>query len=720
MILEDLNPQQQKAVLETEGPLLILAGAGSGKTRVLTYRIAYILKQKKAYPHEILAVTFTNKAAGEMKERVLKLTKKIKKDISIVNPKNFPYIGTFHSICVKLLRADGHVLGIDPHFTIYDQDDQLSAVKETMKELDINIKEFNPRTILTFISEAKNELILPDRYPQYVQGYVQEMVVKIYPLYQKKLRDNNACDFDDLIMQTVIMFQDYPEILKKYQHIFKYVLVDEYQDTNHIQYLLVNQLADKYKNICVVGDDDQAIYSWRGATIKNILSFEHDYPNATVVKLEQNYRSTKRILNAASSIIRHNQNRKVKELWTDNPQGNLITVYTASSEKDEAYSIAKRIEEISQSYSNLNDFAILYRTNAQSRVMEEALLNYGIPYIIFGNISFYQRKEIKDVIAFLRVLYNPKDDVSLKRIINVPPRKIGARTINKLEREAKEKKVSLIEHLLSIKNTKESSNGAVYKFANLLQQLFIDSKKETVKELIKLILEKTGYIKWIDDETEENLNRIENIKELLTVANKYDDLSPEASLAEFLNEVSLIEEQQIKAETKRDENRVRLMTLHQAKGLEFDYVFIIGMEEGLFPHSRSYTDPSEMEEERRLAYVGITRAKKHLFCSHAETRMFFGAKQDNLISRFLEDIPDSLTQFTSWEDTYPIQQENTNETSRKKYIPKIQLKKGDRVEHPDFGRGVVLEIDESIIKIDFGPIEGVKQLALEYAKLNKF
>lgn len=727
-MLSDLNPPQQKAVQHTEGPLLILAGAGSGKTRVLTHRIAYILNKKLAYPNEILAVTFTNKAAGEMKERVAKLVHGLRfPDYGL----RHPFIGTFHSICVKILRRDGHQFSISPNFTIYDADDQIAAVKQAMKELRLNTKEFNPNAILTYISGAKNELVTPEDYRKYAKGHFQSAVAITYPKYQEILAGHNALDFDDLIMKTDQMFLMRPEILKKYQGLFKYVLVDEYQDTNQAQYVFVNLIAKTNRNICVVGDDDQAIYSWRGATIKNILSFEQDYPEAKVIKLERNYRSTKKILDAAFEVIRHNKSRKAKKLWTKKEDGAEIQLYTACDEKDEATFVAQKVNDLMNAGVNPNEMAVLYRTNAQSRTLEESLLSFGIPHRIFGGVNFYQRKEIKDILAYLRVIYNTDDDLSLRRIINTPPRKIGAKTINTLQEQAEGNKQSLFDFLQTLNNKGDDLRPTAYSkatidFSKLLKQIKKASEELNITQLIQFILEKTGYIEWLDDGSEENLSRIENLKELLTVAQKHSDLEPQTSLAEFLNEVSLIEEQQLKARRDQDKNSLTLMTLHSVKGLEFGHIFIVGMEEGLFPHSRSYTDPSEMEEERRLAYVGITRAKRHLYLTHAETRRYFGTKQENLISRFIEDIPEELIDHTTWNHEVDEEQNDSADLNDQidpstslgtGQVNHLDLTEDDRVEHPQFGRGVVLEVKDDLVKVDFGPIEGVKQLALEFAKL---
>lgn len=717
MSISDLNPAQKKAVEKTEGPLLILAGAGSGKTRVLTHRIAYILEKKLARPNEVLAVTFTNKAAGEMKDRIARLTSGSFR----LSPFYFPFVGTFHSTCVKFLRKDGGEIGIDPNFTIYDTDDQLSAVKQALRSLHLNPKEYNPKTVLTYISSAKNELIDANLYKNAARGYLQEAVAAVYPRYHRILKENNALDFDDLLVRTVELFKKSKEVLSRYQDLFRYVLVDEYQDTNRVQYVLVNLIAKKRRNICVVGDDDQAIYSWRGATIKNILSFEEDYPEAEVIKLEQNYRSTKNILNAAFEVVKHNRSRKQKKLWTEKEEGAPLFVYTALDEEDEARFVSEKIKEKMNKGVSLNYISVLYRTNAQSRNMEEALLDYAIPYQIYGGTSFYQRREIKDILAYLRTIYNPNDDVSLSRIINTPPRKIGVKTIEKLKEIARKKKRTLVEFLLLLGKGKEKTeiNSSLYGFGKILEDIRRSIEKMNLTDFIEYVLERSGYLKWLDDGTPENDARIENIKELLSVASKYNDMDTKLALQEFLSEVSLIEEQQVKAASKKDKNRVTLMTMHSAKGLEFSHVFIIGMEEGLFPHSRSYTDPEEMEEERRLAYVGITRAKEGLYLTHADSRKFFGARQNNLVSRFIEDIPDNLIVKESWEGNEDRLLEDSGDEQLEDFDSVIDLNIGDRVEHPEFEQGTVLGVEGDIAKIDFGPLVGVKQISLLYAKLKK-
>ncbi len=720
MIFRDLNSKQKEAVKHLEGPLLILAGAGSGKTRVLTHRIAYILQKKAAYPNEILAVTFTNKAAGEMGERVKKLSAISSQQGG--SALQLPFLGTFHSFGVKILRKDGAEIGIDPNFTIYDADDQQAVVKQAMKDLHIDTKENNPKTIHHMISSAKNELVNPEDYKNMAQGQHQSIAAAVYPKYQSLLSENNALDFDDLLVKTVELFRSSEKVLGKYQELFKFVLVDEYQDTNHAQYKLVHSIARKSRNICVVGDDDQAIYGWRGADIENILSFEKDYPEARIVKLEENYRSTKKILDAAHEVVKHNKGRKPKKLWTEKDGGNKIVAYEASDEKDEAKYVVEIIEDIVNEGGEEGEIAVLYRTNAQSRVLEEAFLMRGIPYTVFGGTNFYSRKEIKDVLAYLRMIYNPKDNLSVKRIINTPSRKIGAKTFADLEQIAESQGVSLFEALSEVKE-----NPALGKFYALAKNLEDAAAELNVVKLIQHVLSKTGYLEWLDDGSDENKSRIENIKELLSVASKFQDLSPEDSLHEFLNEVSLIEEEQVKARKRSSEETVKLMTLHSAKGLEFKYVFIVGMEEGLFPHSRSYTEPLEMEEERRLAYVGITRAEEELYLTHAQERRYFGSLQNNLVSRFLEDIPKELIHHESAEDSFGQGDgrhdrvvENEEIVGEKKdNKPDIDLNAGDRVSHEHFGQGRVVEWDDEVIVVDFGQGVGKKELAIEYAKLKK-
>ncbi len=603
-LLQDLNSQQQLAVMATDGPVVILAGAGSGKTKVLTYRVAYLIQEKKVNPESILMVTFTNKAANEMKERIKSLISKLQAPSS-----NLPYAGTFHSLCAKILRKEGKYLGLPTNYLIYDEDDSLSAIKEVMQKLDISPKNFNPKAVLTTISQAKNELISALEYPQYARGFFQETVARIYLIYQRTLKESDALDFDDLLMETVRLFQKETGVLTKYQETFRYILVDEYQDTNHAQAVLIKLLAKKYKNICVVGDASQSIYGWRGANFRNVLEFKDNFPTLRTFNLEQNYRSTQRILDAAHAVIRHNTSHPVLKLWTDNPAGTKLYLYEGRSEKDEAEFILQTVKN-----GPLNDFVILYRTNAQSRVFEEAFLHQGIPYTLVGGVRFYERKEIKDVLAYLRVLANPKDTVSYKRI-----EKLG--------------------------------KGRLEKFLEFSQEIKV--KDLTTMEILDKVLKATGYLELFNPEVEEDLYRLENIKELRSVATEFPDL------INFLENVALVEQEYLPERSLGNndkKNAVTLMTLHAAKGLEFPVVFMVGMEEGLFPHSRSLMDREELEEERRLCYVGITRAKKQIYFTYARRRLFFGQRTSNIISRFLTDIPEELLEpilswpGSSWED----------------------------------------------------------------------
>lgn len=708
-----LNPEQLRAVETVEGPVLVLAGAGSGKTRVLTQRVAYLIQKGFSEPENILAVTFTNKAAAEMKERI---SKQLGTNYSL------PWVGTFHSICLRILKSNAHHLGYSQQFTIYDSNDQLQSVKDCLKKLQMDTKKVNPRAVLSYISAAKTEMMDPKAYAKYTSGYFQDAVALVYPEYQKLLRNNNAMDFDDLIMNTVLLFQNIPAVLSRYQELFKFILIDEYQDTNHSQYLFAKLLADKHHNICVVGDDAQSIYSFRGATIQNILSFEKDYPEAKVIKLEQNYRSTKNILNASNRIIKLNTNQKPKDLWTENPQGEQIIVYKALDEKDEASWIANEIGSLIDQGVEPIEISVLYRTNAQSRNIEEFLIRAGIDYKIVGNVKFYDRKEVKDILAYLKLIQNPSDNLSVKRIINIPRRGIGPKTISDLEKAAAMSGENIIEYLTN-RNEAELSewNKGVRNFAELAK-LLIRIKTELQPDIIiDTIMSDAGYYEYLNDGSPENETRLENISELKSLAQQFKDLPPETGLEEFLDQVSLIEEQ-YKAEDKLNQ-KVTLMSIHAAKGLEFDHVFLAGVEEGIFPHSRTYTDPTEMEEERRLAYVAITRAKQKLYLTHADSRTYFGTRNSNMMSRFISDIPEELIDFRSfnnefgsdWKETSTSNSWGNWDTSQEQEI--VSLEKGDEVKHSVFGKGKVLSVDESIVVIKF-PI-GVKELSVEFAKLEK-
>ncbi|MCX6808434.1 MAG: UvrD-helicase domain-containing protein [Candidatus Berkelbacteria bacterium] len=702
-LLDNLNKEQEKAVLATEGPVLVLAGAGSGKTKALTHRIAYLIEEKHVSPYQILAVTFTNKAAREMSDRVSHLLASSKSKVCLTarqaesrKPEGglsgtgllkLPWLGTFHSICVRILRREADFVGYTRSFTIYDSQDSLSVIKKIMKELSIDPKNFNPNSIAYFISGAKNELIGPTEYKKYVNSPFEANTAKVYEKYERYLRQANAMDFDDLIMQCVVLFQKNPSILEKYQNSFKYILVDEYQDTNQAQYLWAKLLAEKNKNIMVVGDDYQSIYSWRGANFKNILNFERDYKNAVVIKLEQNYRSTKTVLEAANEVIKYNENKTDKKLWTENPEGRLITVYEALNEKDEAEFTTMEIRSLVQSLKVHNDesercygnFAVLYRTNAQSRAVEEAFLRFKIPYKVVGGLRFYERKEIKDLIAYLRVIANPKDFEALERCIQVPVRGIGEKTIQKIVEFLRSviSTTSVIPAEAGIQETPHGSPGTTLKntagleddkmgcldneiieqlcknfppkvtvFFKLLKGFSDYSATHSLDQLILEIATRTGFKHYLLDGTPEGEARWENIQELVTVAEQIEtetgdaeNSNSESPLELFLQQVALVQDTDQIAD---NEGVVTLMTLHSAKGLEFNTVFIIGVEEGLFPHSRALMDQSEMEEERRLAYVGITRAKERLYLIYARERNIYGRFQCNPKSRFIENIPEHL------------------------------------------------------------------------------
>lgn len=630
---------QKEAVKKTDGPLLIMAGAGSGKTKVLTHRIAYLMAEKQVAPWNILAITFTNKAAREMKERVEKLLGPAAEDI---------WISTFHSMCVRILRRDIDRIGINRNFTILDTTDQLSVIKNILKDRNIDPKKFEPRTILGTISSAKNELMNPEQYAKQPLGPYEQQVAEIYTDYQKRLKKNQALDFDDLIMTTIHLFKRVPEVLEYYQRKFQYIHVDEYQDTNRAQYTLVNLMADRLKNLCVVGDSDQSIYRWRGADIANILSFEKDYPNAEVVLLEQNYRSTKRILEAANRVIDNNIGRKKKNLWTENDEGQKIIHYQADSEKSEAQFVVGKMRELMRQNPTrtLGDFAILYRTNAQSRVMEEMLLMSNINYTIVGGTKFYDRKEIKDILAYLRLIANPDDDISLQRIVNVPKRGIGATTVDKIANYAAQHDISIYTALAEVDliGVSGRATSQLKEFRALIEGYVQMQEYISVTELVEEVLEKSGYREMLKaDKTIESQSRLENIDEFLSVTKNFEEKYDDKSLVAFLTDLALVADiDKLDEEDPAQQEGVILMTLHAAKGLEFPVVFLIGMEEGVFPHSRSLFEEAEMEEERRLAYVGITRAEQQLFITNAQMRTLFGRTNINPPSRFIKEIPEEL------------------------------------------------------------------------------
>ncbi len=662
LILGGLNPEQKKAVECTEGPLLVFAGAGSGKTRVITNRIAYLISKKEILPDNIMAVTFTKKAAGEMQERIKTLLGELGLNIA-----ELPTVGTFHSIGALFLRQNAKALGYTNNFSIYDSDDSENLIKELMLERQIDIKQIKPQAVSYFIGSAKNEMISPENFPQHYGGYIEDIVADIYPEYQKQLKVQNSMDFGDLLYLAVKMLEENEDIRKRYQERYRYLLIDEYQDTNNAQYKFAKLLSEKHQNICVVGDDDQGIYAWRGADIKNIQSFEDDFKNVTVIKLEQNYRSTKNVISAAVSVIQQNNQRVQKKLWTDNSDGENITVYQARDQEDEADYVVSKVQHLKDMRIPLSNIAILYRTNYQSRAIEEALLKEGVPYRLVGGFRFYERKEIKDIISYLRFIYNLKDELSIDRVLNVPARKVGPKTVALLHELAKstdstvgeflvsaylsqhpetERPESIRSSILEKVATKKDEYG---KFLNLISTfgyIYTQAQGKNILDIIDMILEKTSYIRMFDDGSDQSEMKKENITELKNVAYTYVQKSPENSLETFLNEINLIEQEQDKNQDGSG-MYVNLMTLHSSKGLEFDYVFMIGVEEGLLPHSRAFVDEKELEEERRLCYVGITRAKQKLTLTFAEKRMTREGFSSQIPSRFLGEIPQEICEYFS-------------------------------------------------------------------------
>jgi len=790
-LLNELNEPQALAASTIDGPVLILAGAGSGKTKALTHRVAYLVAEHSVSPINILAVTFTNKAAGEMRGRVLKLLGQ--------NPENrsyLPYVGTFHSICMRLLRREATEIGLASNFLIFDSADSASAIKRVMRNLGIDEKQLTPGLIHGLISSAKNELIGPEAYAKLAAGRAQSAAAKVYPAYQALLAEAGALDFDDLIFRTVRMFRDYPAILEKYQKMFKYIMVDEYQDTNHAQYQITKLLAADHHNICVVGDDWQSIYSWRGANFQNILDFEKDYPETAVIKLEQNYRSTKRILDAAHAIITKNRVRSDKKLWTDRGDGIGIGIINVYNEIQEAETIINRIQELRVSEKReLYDFAVLYRTNAQSRSLEEGFLRAGLPYKIVGGTRFYERKEIKDALAYLRFIYQPDDPVSFGRIINLPPRGLGDVSLQRLETWRRTQKILVrqegsaegespqhggagsdivhIEEIDSVRRREDGSPAAdpaddspaaktervmslleacrksdacpglqtkainsLRQFALLIDGLRDEARKLPVGPLLDLVLKRSGYLAFLDDNSIQAADRIENVKELLSVAETYNELSLEG----FLEEIALIADID---NYSQDSNAVTLMTLHAAKGLEFPVVFIPGAEEGIFPHSRSLFDAEQMEEERRLCYVGMTRARERLFLLYANSRLLYGATNHNPPSRFLLDIPTDLqdagsewaaprltaaaaghaTGAGSWSPQAMVAGPSAAASreaadAHREAMLGLDLAPGDRIRHAKFGDGIVSAVNGDEVTAAFEGI-GAKRLSLSFAPIEK-
>ena len=729
-IFDTLNDRQCEAVKHTEGPLLITAGAGSGKTKVLTCRIAHLLELGVA-PYRILAITFTNKAAKEMKERVTNLVGAQADSI---------WLSTFHSFCAKLLRfeVDGFH-GYTRNFTIYDSSDQLVLVKDCLKKLNLDDKQFMPRSVLGTISSAKNVLMDAKAFAAKASDFYEQKVADVYALYQEKLRENNAVDFDDLLFLAVRLLQEKEDVREKYQSRFQYILVDEYQDTNHAQYALTKILAARWRNICVVGDADQSIYAWRGADIRNIIDFTRDYPDAASIKLEQNYRSTKTILHAANAVIDNNESRPKKTLWTENPAGNKIIHYQAQTEHDEADYIAGVIYNRHEiSHEPYGDMAILFRTNAQSRVLEEKLMRYAIPYTMVGGTKFYDRKEIKDVLAYLRLLYNPEDSLSLTRIINVPKRNIGATTMEHVAAYAEEQGISLFEALSStdeIPVTKRARTS-LENFAAMIFDLLNDIEGKDVLSLIETVIKQTGYGDMLDKEAEhdpQGESRKENVGEFLSVAKDYMDSNPDGNLQDFLENVALVSDVD---DFESSDSKVTLMTLHAAKGLEFPVVFLTGLDEGLFPHSRTLLDPAQVEEERRLAYVGITRAERQLYVTNAITRTMYGRISAYMPSRFLAEIPPQLMEDYHRKSAMPqsrttavpgkqrvsILTKPVASSLPKKHAVIDTFAKGDKVRHKIWGIGTVLDVigegPNMQMKIQF-PTKGVRQVVVKYAPLEK-
>ncbi|ELB51624.1 ATP-dependent DNA helicase PcrA [Enterococcus faecium EnGen0038] len=737
-LLNGMNPRQKEAVLHTDGPLLLMAGAGSGKTRVLTHRIAYLIEEKEVNPWNILAITFTNKAAKEMKERVNAILASGGEDV---------WVSTFHSMCVRILRRDVDFIGYNRNFTIIDSSEQLTLMKRILKELNIDPKKYDPRSILGTISQAKNSLQTPQDFAKMQGSYYEEIVAKCYAAYQKELQYNQCMDFDDLIMNTIRLFEEHPDSLTYYQNKFHYIHVDEYQDTNHAQYTLVNLLAGRFRNLCVVGDADQSIYGWRGADMQNILDFEKDYPDAAVILLEQNYRSTKNILSAANQVIENNSNRKPKNLWTENKEGNKITYYRADNERDETRFIVDRMqEEIRSNRRNYGDFAILYRTNAQSRVMEETLLKANIPYKMVGGHKFYDRKEIKDILAYLNVLANPQDSISFERIVNSPKRGIGPGSIEKLRSFASLHEWPLLEAAQNVElaNIGGKAGQQLGSFGEMIQEVTQMIPYLTVTELTKEVLDRSGYLEDLKiQNTLEAQARIENLEEFLTVTQEFDKQfeqqneedadAPEEKLTVFLNDLALVSDID---NLEEDASQVTLMTLHAAKGLEFPVVFLIGLEEGVFPLSRALMEESELEEERRLAYVGITRAEEALYLTNAFSRTLYGRTQYNRPSRFVEEIDQELLEIEGMRPTpkktpvfakktaYSYKQPETAVVSSKSATggEKNSWKPGDKVKHKKWGLGTVVRVSGTSkdLELDVAfPSQGVKRLLAAFAPIEK-
>jgi len=688
MNLETLNNRQKEAINITNGPLLVLAGAGSGKTKVLTTKVAHLVLEKNVSPDNILAITFTNKAAKEMKERILDLVGFVGYQIQI---------STFHSFGLSILRKHYDKLGLSKNFTILDSDDSNVVIKNILKNMNC---EENHKGIKSVISNNKNSLIDSYEYERFVNTDYDKIVLEVYQKYEQALKRNNSVDFDDLLMMPIILFKKYPEVLKEYQEQYKYILIDEYQDTNEAQYLLTKMISARYKNICVVGDDSQSIYSWRGSNYKNILNFERDYPDCKTVLLEQNYRSTKTIINASNDVIKNNINRKDKKLWTENEEGNKIEYHTALDEQDEAFYVVKEINKLIDNGTKLKDIAILYRTNAQSRNLENELLVSNIPYKVVGSLYFYNRKEIKDLMAYLKLIYNKDDDVSLSRIINVPKRKIGKTTLDRIKETAELKNVSLYDAI---------ETGKELEFKKLIEELRKLKDEMTLTKFVDIVLEKTGLIKELEEEkTIESETRIENLEEFKSITYQFEEKYGIISLEDFLSEVSLVADV---TEYKQNDEAITLMTIHLAKGLEFDNVFIVGAEESIFPHFNSFNSNEQMEEERRLCYVAMTRAKKNLWIVNAEVRTIYGNRVKNPESRFIKEINEQYLNCDKKVETNITKLDSVDTT--------IEYSVGDHIKFDPYGEGVIVEVKDKILVVAFRNPYGIKMLIKGHKKIRK-
>ncbi len=693
-MIEGLNDKQKEAVLYNDGPLLILAGAGSGKTKVLTTKIAYLIENAQVSPYSILAITFTNKAAKEMKERVFNLIGTMAKYIQI---------STFHSFGLKVLRENYNFLGYDANFTIIDSEDSLTIIKKILKNMEFDPKIYNPRAMRNKISSCKNEMITPEEYKKFAASEYEEVVQKVYTRYEKTLKENNSVDFDDLLLLPIQLFKEHEQILEMYQDRYKYILIDEYQDTNEAQYILTKMISNKYRNIFCVGDNDQAIYGFRGANYKNILNFERDYPDSKTILLEENYRSTKTILDAANCVIRNNKNRKEKNLWSKKGEGEKITYHKVNDEKEEARYVVHEVKKLKSKGISYEDMAILYRTNAQSRNLEEAFLQENIPYRVVGSFYFYSRKEIKDLIAYLRLIHNPKDNVSFLRVINTPKRGIGLKTIQNIIDKAEKNHISYYEAI---------EGGKELEFKEKVEQLRNFSLNATLTQLIDKTLEITGLKQELESEKSLEADiRLENLEEFKSITRAFEEREGLVSLEDFLLEISLISDVE---EYKEETNRVSLMTVHAVKGLEFNYVFLVGMEEGIFPHINSMMDNAELEEERRLCYVAITRAKEKLYIVNARSRMLFGQSQVNLPSRFVREIDKNLMDI-------PIEKDISKEFVKedKFYEEEVDYQENDYVYHDVFGQGRVLDVTDTLVTIAFKHPYGIRKLMKNHKALKK-